>query len=343
MSLAFKLAEKGTLPDAFLRAGIRKLCRDRLKKEHVNDPELAQLRYQALLEELKNSPLAIATDTANEQHYELPTAFFKTVLGDRLKYSACYYADGTESLSEAEIKSLTLSCERAQLEDGLDILELGCGWGSLTLWMAEHYPNARITAVSNSRTQKLYIDEQAQAKGFTNITVKTCDINELELDANQFDRVVSIEMFEHLRNYQLLFERISNWLKPEGKLWCHIFTHRFLMYSFGDENTENWMSKYFFTGGMMPSSDTFLNFQAHLKIEQRWQMPGSHYEKTSNHWLDNMDDNEEQLMPLFDEVYKEDASIWWQRWRLFFMSCAELFGLEKGNQWTVSHYLFKNS
>ncbi len=342
MSLAFHLAENGYLPDSMLRSGIRKLCRDRLAKEGIDQPELAEARYQELLGELRASPLAIATDQANEQHYELPTEFFKTVLGPRLKYSSCFYSDDNNTLEQAEIAALQQSCERAQLADGQHILELGCGWGSLTLWMAEHYPNAKITAVSNSKTQKLYIDAEAARRGFDHIHVITCDVNQLSLEANQFDRAVSIEMFEHVRNYQQLFANISTWLKPEGKLWCHIFTHRFLMYSFGDENEQNWMSKYFFTGGMMPSSDTFLNFQDDLSVEQRWLWSGQHYEKTANHWLDNMDANKDNLMPLFDEVYGKDASIWWQRWRLFFMSCAELFGLEKGCQWGVNHYRFTN-
>lgn len=338
-----QLAEKSWVPDSVLRAGIRKLCRDRLDNEHISDCEKAAKRYQELLQQLKQSPIAIDTDKANEQHYELPSEFFKVALGKNLKYSSCFYETGNENLTQAENAALQISCERAQLQDGMHILELGCGWGSLTMWMAKHYPNAKITAVSNSNSQREYINGQLEARGLDNVTVVTCDVNELKLDAEQFDRVVSIEMFEHVRNYEQLFANITQWLKPDGKLWCHVFCHRYLMYPFEEQNSRDWMSKYFFTGGIMPAYDTFLSFQDGLKLENRWLWSGTHYEKTANHWLENMDKNKKALWGTFKKTYGSDAQVWWQRWRLFFMACAELFGLEDGNQWGVGHYLFEKA
>lgn len=342
MSL-LKLAENGTIPDFLIRKGIRKLCRQRLLDEGINDLSQADQRFNALIQQLKESPIAIETKAANEQHYELPTAFFKLCLGSRLKYSSAYYPTGNESLDEAELHMLKLYSTRANLIDGQHILELGCGWGSLTLWMAEQYPNSPITAVSNSATQREYINAQCQARGFNNVTVITQDVNILNFPDNQFDRCVSVEMFEHMRNYQTLLSSISRWLKPNGNLFVHIFVHRFLMYPFETSGEDNWMGKYFFTGGLMPSADTLLHFSEQLSIEQRWLVPGRHYAQTSNHWLENQDKNHDQVLDILQEVYgKEDAPIWAQRWRMFWMACAELFAFNNGNEWLVAHYLFQN-
>lgn len=338
---SLKLVESGLIPDQAIRAAIRALSKKRLIQEGRYDPEQAAQRYMDVLNMLKSSEIAVATDKANEQHYELPTEFFQAVLGKRLKYSACYFPNEKTTLDEAEENALQLYAERAQLKDGQHILELGCGWGSLTLWMAEHYPNAKITAVSNSATQRQHIQAQARARGFSNLKVITCDVNVLELEPASFDRVVSVEMFEHVRNYQRLFEKIQGWLKADGLLWCHIFCHRFLHYPFEIKSEYDWMSKYFFTGGLMPSASTFLHFQQHLELSQHWQWSGTHYEKTANAWLDNMDRQQAELKPLFQQVYGKDAAAWWQRWRIFFMACAELFGLEQGQEWVVGHFLFK--
>jgi Cyclopropane fatty acid synthase and related methyltransferases len=236
---------------------------------------------------------------------------------------------------------LALYGERAQLAQGQAILELGSGWGSLTLWMAEHFPTSKITAISNSSTQKKYIDQQCELKGFDNVQVITADINELELQTEQFDRVVSIEMFEHMRNYQSLLERISTWMRPGGKLFVHIFVHRFLMYPFEVRGQQDWMSKYFFTGGLMPSADTLLHFQDHLNLQQRWLVNGQHYQKTCNHWLTKTDQNRDEILRAFELSYPADqAQLWFQRWRMFYMACAELFGMRSGTQWMVAHYLF---
>lgn len=338
---ALKVVESGVLPDATIRLAIRHLSIKRLKQEGRDNPTLAAARYMDVLNMLKASEIAIETDKANEQHYELPTAFFQAVLGERLKYSACFFANDQISLDQAEVEALRIYSERAELTDGQQILELGCGWGSLTLWMAEHYPNAKITAVSNSKTQRAHILHQAELKGFKNLEIITCDVNDLELEHNHFDRVVSVEMFEHVRNYQRLFQKIQSWLKPGGKLWCHIFCHRFLHYPFEINNEYDWMSKYFFSGGLMPAVSTFLHFQDDLQLINHWQWDGTHYEHTANAWLKNMDDQAAQLKPLFKTVYGKDAKVWWQRWRIFFMACAELFGLDDGQEWVIGHYLFQ--
>jgi cyclopropane-fatty-acyl-phospholipid synthase len=338
---SLKLVESGLVPDQAIRAAIRALSKKRLIQEGRYDPEQGAQRYMDVLNILKLSEIAIETDKANEQHYELPTAFFQAVLGKRLKYSACYFANDKTTLDEAEAHSLKIYSERAQLKDGQHILELGCGWGSFTLWMAERYPNAKITAVSNSATQRQHILAEAEKRGLGNIEILTCDVNVLELKANTFDRVVSVEMFEHVRNYQKLFEKIQSWLKVDGKLWCHIFCHRFLHYPFEIKSEYDWMSRYFFTGGLMPASSTFLHFQDHLELSQHWQWSGTHYEKTANAWLENMDRHADQLKPLFEQVYAKEADAWWQRWRIFFMACAELFGFEQGQEWVIGHFLFK--
>ncbi len=331
--------EQGYVPDALVRKGIRKLCEQRLIEEKADDVEAADQRYYEFLQELKQSPLAIETDKANEQHYEVDAEFYHLALGKRRKYSSSYYHDN-ESLDQAEENMLALYLERGQFTDGQDILELGCGWGSITLYLAEKLPNSKITAVSNSNSQRRYIMGQCKERGYNHVEVITCDINDLKL-GQQFDRVISIEMFEHVRNYYNLFKNISTWLKDDGHLFVHVFCHRYLMYPFIAEGDDNWMAKYFFSGGQMPAVDTFSHFQQHLQLERRWVNSGTHYEKTSNHWLENMDKNKSKIMPIFEKTYGVDAKLWFQRWRIFFMSCAELFGYNGGKEWLVGHYLFR--
>jgi cyclopropane-fatty-acyl-phospholipid synthase len=335
-----RLAERGLVPDALLRLGIRRLCAQRLRDEHAGDMEAAWARFQALLDELRGSAIAIETDAANTQHYELPPAFFQACLGKHLKYSSCYWDATTPNLDAAEARMLALYGQRAELADGQDILELGCGWGSLTLWMAQHYPGSRITAVSNSRPQRQFIEALARERGLHNLRVLTCDVNALELDAAAFDRVVSIEMFEHMRNYALLLQRIAGWLRPGGKLFVHIFCHRELMYPFDTDGETDWMARHFFTGGLMPAADTLLHFQQHLRCEQQWRLSGTHYQRTADAWLRKQDAARERLMPVLRETYGDDAPLWWQRWRMFWMACAELFGYAGGNEWGVGHYRF---
>ena len=334
-------AERGWLPDALIRLGIRRLCRERLQHESRGGPDEQDLRYAHLLETLKCSPVALHTNEANAQHYELPPAFFALCLGSRLKYSSCYYPTGRESLSEAEEAMLRLYEERAELADGQDILELGCGWGSLTFWMAERFPRSRITAVSNSRSQGVYIRAKCLERDLRNVRILTADANSLALEAEQFDRCVCVEMFEHMRNYEVLLARIAGWLRPAGKLFVHIFAHQSFMYPFETAGAGNWLGRHFFTGGLMPATDTLSWFQRDLLMDARWKVSGSHYERTANAWLANQDRHHDQVLRVLREVYgPELAVLWLQRWRMFWMACAELFGYDEGRQWLVAHYRF---
>jgi cyclopropane-fatty-acyl-phospholipid synthase len=338
-----KLAESGLLPDFLVRFGIRRLLRQRLRDEgHRGDIEAQQQAYTKLLNELRNSPVALQTAAANEQHYEVPTEFYLKSLGRHLKYSSCYWPEGVTQLDAAEEAMLRLTCQRAQLADGQQILELGCGWGSLSLWMAQHYPGCRVTAVSNSATQKQHIMEQARQRGLSNIDVITADMNDFATEL-KFDRVVSVEMFEHMRNYEKLMGRIAGWLRPEGKLFVHIFCHRTLMYPFETEGEDNWMGRYFFTGGLMPAFDTLLHFQERLQIEERWLVDGIHYKKTLDAWLRKTDAHKNEILEIFTRTYgAAQSQVWLQRWRMFYMACSELFGYNNGTEWPVAHYLFAN-
>ena len=337
--LPMALAERGLVPDALIRHGIRRLCAQRLRTERGAGAEAAYANFRARLEQLRGSPIAIHTDAANRQHYELPPGFFELCLGKRLKYSCALFPTGRETLDQAEELMLAAYGERAELADGMRILELGCGWGSLTLWMAERFPNARITAVSNSRPQREFIEARCRALGRSNVTILTQDANRLEL-SERYDRVVSIEMFEHMRNYETLLSRIASWLAPGGKLFVHIFCHRELMYPFEDEGRDDWMARHFFTGGLMPAADTLLHFQRELVLEQQWRVAGVHYERTANAWLANQDRNAAAIRPLMQATYGDDAAVWFQRWRIFWMACAELFGYDGGDEWLVAHYRF---
>jgi cyclopropane-fatty-acyl-phospholipid synthase len=336
------LAERGLLPDVLLRLGIRRLCAQRLREEQAGGQIAQSQRFAARIETLSHSAVALHVDAANRQHYEVPAAFFQLCLGRRLKYSGCYYPTGSETLDQAEEAMLALYGERAQLADGQQILELGCGWGSLTLWMAERYPNARITAVSNSHGQREHIMARCAERGLGNVEVLTRDANHLQLDAGRFDRCVSVEMFEHMRNYRELMRRIGSWLVPDGKLFVHIFAHRTLMYPFETEGKDDWMGRHFFTGGLMPAADTLLHFQHDLNLTQRWLIDGSHYARTANHWLHNQDARRDEAMAVMRQCYGEPAAaLWFQRWRMFWMACAELFDYRDGQEWMVAHYLFE--
>ena len=331
-----RLLEKNLLPDPVLRFGIRRLLARRLREEAARHDAAT---YAA---DLATRPLAEQTAAANEQHYEVPTAFYRLCLGKRLKYSACLYPTGRESLDQAEELMLDLYVERARLADGQHILELGCGWGSLCLYNAERFPASRITAVSNSRTQKEHIEAEARKRGLKNLRVITCDINAFDIEAGQFDRVVSVEMFEHLKNYRTLFRNIARWLRPGGLLFAHIFTHRTLSYHFVARDETDWMSRYFFTGGQMPAHALLPRFQDDLRLRQDWKLNGRHYRRTAEHWLKNMDAHRGQILPLFRDTYgPAQAEKWWAYWRVFYLACAELWGYRDGEEWLVSHYLFE--
>ena len=339
ISKLIELAEKGIIPDYFIRQGIVRNCENRLKNENVSNTEKVSSKKQIWIEQMKESPIALVPEKANEQHYEVPPAFFENVLGKHLKYSSGYWPDGVNSLDESEESMLELSFERAQLADGDSILELGCGWGSLTCYMASKLPNSKITAVSNSKDQKEHILNRCKNQGLDNIEVITADMNDFETE-NNYDRVVSIEMFEHMRNYKKLLSKISSWLNDDGKLFIHIFTHQSVVYPFENQGEADWMAREFFSGGMMPSHDLLLHFQDDLIIDDVWSMLGTHYEKTSLAWVNKMDANKDSIMKIFLKTYGDNAKLWFQRWRIFFMSCEKLFGYNNGSEWGVSHYRF---
>ena len=293
-----------------------------------------------LIADLKGSPIAVNTPDANAQHYEVPTEFYQYCLGKHLKYSCGYWKEGVTELDTSEADMLELTCNRAELKNGQDVLELGCGWGSLSLYMSAKYPESNFTVVSNSRTQKIYIDEQAKQRNIPNLAVITADMNNFSIDKT-FNRVVSVEMFEHMRNYELLMKKVASLLKPAGKLFVHIFTHKDLAYKFEVKDESDWMSKYFFTGGIMPSDDLLLYFNKDMSIEKHGHVSGLHYAKTSEAWLVNMDKHKKEIMPIFENTYgKANAVKWWVYWRLFYMACAELWKYKNGEEWIVSHYLF---
>ena len=333
--------ERGLLPDALIRYNIRKLCTQRIAEECKGDCGAQQQALSSFIATMDAGPIAPVPQKANEQHYELPPDFFSYCLGKHRKYSSCLFSVGVTTLDEAEAKALAETCEHAELKDGQDVLELGCGWGSLSLWMAEHYPNSKITGVSNSAPQRKYILDQARDRGLSNLTIITADMNAFEID-QQFDRVVSVEMFEHMRNHRKLMHNVSNWLREDGKFFMHIFVHRQFAYEFQTEGEDNWLGKYFFTGGIMPSDDLPLHFQDDLRILKRWRWSGTHYERTANAWLSNLDRNREKVMPILIEAYGKDEAVrWFNRWRVFYMACAELWGYRNGQEWWVSHYLFE--
>jgi cyclopropane-fatty-acyl-phospholipid synthase len=336
-----RLLEREIIPDWLIRLVIRRICAARLREQHAGGTAQQALRREQFIAELKQSPVALHTGDANAQHYEVPPGFFQLVLGRRLKYSGAYWADTTRNLDEAEEAMLELYCQRARLDDGQAVLELGCGWGSLSLYIAERFPGSRVVGVSNSRTQKEFIEARARTLGLKNLEIRTADMNFFDA-GEQFDRVVSIEMFEHMRNYETLLSRVASWMKADGLLFIHIFTHKKFAYPYEVRDASDWMAKYFFTGGIMPSDDLLAEFQNDVKLIDHWQVDGTHYQKTSEAWLQKMDAHRENILKMFAETYgNKQKNLWFARWRLFFMACAELFGYQKGSQWIVSHYLFK--
>jgi cyclopropane-fatty-acyl-phospholipid synthase len=339
--LAIDWTEQGLVPDVVIRAGIRRLLRQRLAEIAAGDCETAATAGEDFVAQLRGAPLALVPEKANDQHYEVPAEFFAAVLGPHRKYSSCWWPAGVATLDEAEAAALAATCERAGLADGQDVLELGCGWGSLTLWMATHYPASRITAVSNSHSQRAHIEAEAARRGLGNVRVITQDMNRLALE-QRYDRVVSVEMFEHMRNWPELFRRVHGWLRPGGRFFLHVFVHRATPYAFVERDASDWMSRHFFSGGMMPSDDLAVRFQQHLTLVHRWRWDGRHYERTANAWLANMDARRDAVWLILEQTYgREHAMQWWMRWRIFFMACAELFGYDNGQQWWVSHYLFE--
>ncbi|MDZ7617597.1 MAG: cyclopropane-fatty-acyl-phospholipid synthase family protein [Patescibacteria group bacterium] len=334
------LAERAVLPDWLIRFGMRRLMAARLREERRRELAQPGEAMRRFVEQMRRGPIAVETDAANVQHYEVPTEFFRQVLGPRLKYSCCDWPRPGTTLSEAEDAMLELFCGRAELEDGMDVLELGCGWGSLCLWVAQQYPRCRVLAVSNSRTQREFIELRCRELGLANVEVQTANVAQFATD-RRFDRVLSVEMFEHVRNHEELLRRIATWLKPGGKLAVHLFCHARFAYPFETEGELNWMGRYFFTGGIMPSDDLLMRFQRDLVLEDHWHVSGMQYARSLEAWLARCDARRADLLPLFEaSLGPRAAARQLQRWRMFFMACAELFAYAGGNEWFVSHYRF---
>ncbi len=342
LSLSLEAVERGLIPDVLTRSAIRGLCEQRLRDcDRGND--IANSRaLEAFVESMRVGPIAPVPEKANEQHYELPPEFFAAVLGPYRKYSSCFWPATETSLAEAEAAALEITCQRADLVDGQEVLELGCGWGSLSLWMAERFRNSRVTAISNSAPQRRFIESTAASRGLTNLHVITADMNHFAIERHRFDRVVSVEMFEHMRNYERLLERIATWLRPDGKLFVHHFCHRQFAYSFETDGDANWMGRYFFTGGLMPSENMLRQFHQHMTVIEQWRWDGTHYQRTSEAWLANLDAHRREVLPILEATYgREAARRWFHRWRLFFLAVAELFGDANGTEWFVSHSLLE--
>lgn len=344
LSLGIAAVERGLAPDELIRVAIRRMCRSRLRELQCHGTAATACAQEEFFRSLRASPIAPAPEKANEQHYELPPDFFEQILGPRRKYSCCYWQNERQTLAEAEEAALAVTCERAELQPGQQVLELGCGWGSLSIWMAERYPTSHITAVSNSSQQRRYIQCQAAARGLNNLRVLTADMNDFVPTADgafsaSYDRVVSVEMFEHMRNYEQLLARIASWLRPDGELFVHVFCHRGLSYPFNVAGSDNWMGRYFFSGGIMPSADLLHKFDRDLRVCDEWSWDGQHYQRTAEAWLENFDNRRTAALEILRATYgRANAARWLRRWRVFFLAVSELFGYADGQEWYVAQY-----
>jgi len=332
MNLATTLAERAPLPDGLTLSAIDFFC-GQTKRQLAKAPAPEEDRFAR---DMDAYPIAVHTDAANAQHYEIPDAFFGLVLGPQRKYSCCLYPAARTTLAEAETFALEETCCHADLRDGQTILELGCGWGSLSLFMAQTYPAARIVSVSNSHSQRAYILAEAARRDLSNLTVITADMNDFAIDLS-FDRIVSVEMFEHMSNWRALLARARGWLKPGGRLFLHVFTHKTRSYRF-QHDADDWIGKYFFTGGIMPAHDLVHRFPDLFAVEAEWRWSGENYRRTAMDWLNNFDARQDEILPILRQVYGHDAGVWRKRWRLFFMATAGLWGHAGGSEWGVGHY-----
>lgn len=327
------LAEKGLIPDKVLRWAMRRLCQQRLVQERSRN-QSGILRDESL-------EIAVETTAANEQHYEVPAKFYEMVLGINRKYSCCWWDAETDNLDAAEELALARTVSNAGVQDGMQILDLGCGWGSLTVWLAERFPNVEVTAISNSNSQREYIDLRLQEKGLGDrVKLITADINAFE-PKKVFDRIISVEMMEHVRNHSRLFGNLSKWLASDGEILTHVFAHQDLSYDFETDGANDWMGRYFFTGGMMPNHSTLTKAASGFQVQKEDVWSGTHYEKTSLAWLKNMDANKTNILEVFRNCYQKDARLWWNRWRMFFLAVAELFGYAGGREWGVIQQRFR--
>ncbi|HEY5129491.1 MAG TPA: cyclopropane-fatty-acyl-phospholipid synthase family protein [Bradyrhizobium sp.] len=329
-------AERVPLPDLVIRAAIQRLCSRTATRLASGNAE----SDAGFADEMAARAIAEYTDEANIQHYEVPAAFFARVLGPNRKYSSCFYKEPESTLQEAEEEALRQTVDHAELADGQSILELGCGWGSLSLWMARQFPRSEITAVSNSRTQRQYIESEAAARGLKNLRVVTSDMNVFD-PQRRFDRIVSVEMFEHMMNWRELLTRVKSWLAPDGRFFMHIFTHRSGAYLFDRTDREDWIAQLLFTGRMMPSHHLIRQYADLLEVEKEWRWSGTHYQRTALDWLGNFDSHRDEVEGILRHVYGNDTSLWMRRWRWFFLATAGLFGYAGGSEWGVSHYRIK--
>jgi cyclopropane-fatty-acyl-phospholipid synthase len=333
VSAASRLVERIPVPDVMVRAGIELLCARTARALSRADAGAEA----AFARDMAAHPIAINTAEANAQHYEIPAEFFRLVLGPHRKYSCCYYDGPGTQLADAEERALRLTIEHADLRDGQDILELGCGWGSLSLAMARAFPAARIVAVSNSHSQRAFIEQEAKFRQIRNLRVVTCDMNMFAPD-RAFDRVVSVEMFEHMSNWRSLFQRVRSWMNPDARFFMHVFSHRRVPYRYAVSDRADWIAQHFFTGGIMPSHGLPRHFSDLFSVEEDWQWDGTHYARTALDWLANFDARRDEIMPVLRRVYGADAPLWLRRWRIFFLATAGLFGYAGGREWGVSHY-----
>jgi cyclopropane-fatty-acyl-phospholipid synthase len=329
-------AERVPLPDVIIRAAVQRLCSRTATRLASGDAE----SDASFAGEMAERAIAEHAEAANAQHYEVPAAFFAKVLGPNRKYSSCFYKEPATTLREAEEEALRQSVEHADLADGQSILELGCGWGSLSLWMARQFPNSPVTAVSNSTSQRLYIESEAAARGLKNLRVITQDMNVFD-PGRQFDRIVSVEMFEHMMNWRQLMTRVKSWLAPDGRFFIHIFTHRSGAYLFDRADGEDWIAQHFFTGGVMPSHHLIRQYADLFEVEKEWRWSGVHYQRTALDWLANFDSHSREIEGILRGVYGDDTNLWMRRWRWFFLATAGLFGYADGSEWGVSHFRMK--